>query len=116
MAFGLNYNALAIGFGPTERTSEAILALVFYPKWVSLFFLARIGRSAQVTQGSGNSVRHIVLQSAETIDDPGVEALIEQALATAKVPMGVNTPSGKLVIKSVSEKQRPRRPAKTDRG
>jgi len=34
-----NYNALAIGFGPTERASEAIFSNAVYPKWVSLFFL-----------------------------------------------------------------------------
>ena len=34
-----NYNALVIGFCPTERPSEAIFSIVLYPKWVSLFFL-----------------------------------------------------------------------------
>jgi hypothetical protein len=34
-----NYNALAIGFGPTERASDAIFSIALYPKWVSLFFL-----------------------------------------------------------------------------
>ena len=32
-----NYNALAIAFSPTERTSEAILSIALYPRWVSLF-------------------------------------------------------------------------------
>src|SRR5882724_6774007 len=34
-----NYNALAIGFGPSERASEAIFSIVLYPRYVSLFFL-----------------------------------------------------------------------------
>ncbi|HVQ32267.1 MAG TPA: hypothetical protein VMV21_21900, partial [Vicinamibacteria bacterium] len=34
-----NYNALAVGFGPNERASEAILSIAVYPRWVSLFFL-----------------------------------------------------------------------------
>ena len=34
-----NYNALAIGFSPTERTSEAIFSIALFPRWVSLFFL-----------------------------------------------------------------------------
>ena len=34
-----NYNALAIGYGPTERASEAIFSIALYPRWVSLFFL-----------------------------------------------------------------------------
>ena len=34
-----NYNALAIGFGPSERASEAIFSIALYPRWVTLFFL-----------------------------------------------------------------------------
>ena len=34
-----NYNALAIGFSPTERASDAIVSLALYPRWVSVFFL-----------------------------------------------------------------------------
>jgi hypothetical protein len=34
-----NYNALACGFGPTEKTSEAIFSIAVFPKNVSLFFL-----------------------------------------------------------------------------
>ena len=33
-----NYNALAIGFGPTERASDAVFSIVLWPRWVSLFF------------------------------------------------------------------------------
>ena len=28
-----NYNALAIGFGPSERASEAIFSIALYPRW-----------------------------------------------------------------------------------
>ena len=43
-----NYNALAIGFGPSERASEAIFSLAVFPRWVTLFFLqgARPGKNA----------------------------------------------------------------------
>ena len=34
-----NYNALAIGFSPTDRTSEALFSIAVFPRWVSLFFL-----------------------------------------------------------------------------
>ena len=109
-----NYNALAIGFGPSERASEAILSIAVYPRWVSLFFLqARCGLPdpAQRLQGKGCVVRHIVLENAATLDEPEVRALIAHALAAAAVPLD---PGGKrrLVIKSVSAKQRPRRLAK----
>ena len=38
-----NYNALAIGFGPSERASEAIFSIALFPKWISLFFLKGVG-------------------------------------------------------------------------
>ena len=38
-----NYNALAIGFGPSEKAGEAIFSIAVYPKWVSLFFLQAKG-------------------------------------------------------------------------
>ena len=31
-----NYNGLVIGFGPTERPSEALFSLVLFPKWLTL--------------------------------------------------------------------------------
>jgi hypothetical protein len=34
-----NYNALAIGFGPSDKASEAIFSIAVFPRWVSLFFL-----------------------------------------------------------------------------
>src|SRR5271165_4287716 len=108
-----NYNALAIGFGPSERASEAIFSIALFPRWVSLFFLqaANLQDPEQLLKGSGKRARHIVLGNACTLDEPSVQALIGQAVRTAVVPIDANG-QGRLVIKSVSEKQRPRRPAK----
>jgi hypothetical protein len=33
-----NYNALAIGFGPTERASESIFSIALFPRWSACFF------------------------------------------------------------------------------
>src|SRR5271155_5198338 len=62
-----NYNALAIGFGPSERASDAIFSIALFPRWVSLFFLisgTKLRDSECYLQGSGNRVRHIVLENA----------------------------------------------------
>jgi len=108
-----NYNALAIGFGPSERASEAILSIALYPRWVTLFFLhgANIQDPEKLLKGSGKRVRHIVLKDASALDEPAVQALIAQALKTAAVPIDPKG-QGRLVIKSISGKQRPRLPAK----
>ena len=106
-----NYNALAIGFGPGERASEVIFSIALYPRWVTLFFLrgAALEDADGILKGSGNQVRHIVLESAATLDKPAVRRLMKSALAQAK--RGIDAKGKRrIVIKAVSAKQRPRRP------
>jgi hypothetical protein len=106
-----NYNALVIGFGPTERPSEAVFSVVLYPRHISLCFLqgAMLVDTQRRLNGSGNQVRHIRLQSAATLDEPAVQALMAQAIEKAPAPFAVGG-KGKLIIRSISAKQRPRQP------
>ena len=106
-----NYNALAIGFGPTERASDAIVSVAVFPRWVSLFFLQAKGLPdpAGILKGEGSVVRHIVLPTPSALDEPEIQALIHEALNRAKVPLSANI-SHRIIIKSISAKQRPRRP------
>lgn len=107
-----NYNALVIGFGPSERASEAALSLALYPRWVSLFFLQAAGLPDpdRLLRGNGKQARHVVLANADMLDTPAIQALIATALERARVRIDPTNP-GRLIIKSVSEVQRPRRPA-----
>ena len=104
-----NYNALAIGFGPNEKASLAIFSIALYPRWVNLFFLqgAKLPDPAHRLQGSGKVVRSIRLDE-KALDDPEILTLIKVALTRAKTPIDPAQPR-RLVIKSVSTKQRPRR-------
>jgi len=106
-----NYNALVIGFGPTERASDAVLSLALYPRWVTLFFLfgATLPDPLGLLKGSGKQVRSIRLETASIVDTPGVRALIDAALAEADPPMPLRS-RGRVIIKSVSANQRTRRP------
>jgi hypothetical protein len=107
-----NYNALAIGYGPTEKTSDAIFSIALYPRWISLFFLQAKGLPDpdRILKGSGSVAKHVVLPTADALDHPSVRALMDEAVARAKVPFTADA-KHRLIIKSVSEKQRPRRPA-----
>jgi hypothetical protein len=107
-----NYNALALAFGPTERTSEAVLSIALYPRWVSLFFArgAMLPDPAGVLRGTGNRMRHVVLERIEVLDSAPVRTLIKDAVATHPTPFGSGR--GRTIIKSVAAKQRPRRPPK----
>ena len=105
-----NYNALAVGFGPSERASEAIFSIVPFPRYVTLFFLQGAGLPDphKRFEGKGKVARHVKLESADTLDDPEIVALMNAALHVAKVALDP-TQKTKLVIKSISAKQRPRR-------
>jgi hypothetical protein len=107
-----NYNALAIGFGPSERASEAVFSIALYPRWVTLFFLQGAGLPdpKHHLKGSGKVVRHIVLASAADLDQPALQALMATALKRADRDIDPGAP-GCLVIRSISAKQRSRRPA-----
>ena len=107
-----NYNALACGFGPTERASDAIFSIAVFPRNVSLFFLqgAVLPDLEGLLQGEGKVAKHIRLEDEKTLDRADVKAMMATALEMAKVPIDKKT-EYKLVIKSVSAKQRPRRPA-----
>jgi hypothetical protein len=108
-----NYNALVVGFGPSERASEAIFSIVLYPRWISLFFLQGAGLPDpdKILKGSGKVVRHVVLATAEDLGKPEIDGLVTSALQHARVPLNYSG-TRRLIIKSVSEKQRPRRPSK----
>jgi len=101
-----NYNAL--GLGP----SEAIISIAVMPEWVSLCFLqgAKLPDPEKRLLGSGNVARHIKMKSgAVTLDEPAVQTLIAEALTGAKVTIPPDQ-KRQFLIKSVSVKQRPRRP------
>ena len=106
-----NYYALVIGFVPNERPSDAIFSIALYPDHVTLCFLqgAGIPDPRDRLLGSGNVVRHIRVESAATLDDPEIVALMNAALHRAKVPLDPGQ-RRRLIIKAISAKQRPRRP------
>ena len=106
-----NYNALAIAFSANEKQSGIVFSIALYPRWVSLFFSrgAELPDPEGLLEGSGKAIRHIVLKDMALYDNPAVEALIAEALARATPPIDPAGP-GRLIVKSISAKQRPRRP------
>ncbi len=106
-----NYNALAIGFGPTGRASDGVFSIALFPRWVNLFFLQGAGLPDpnKLLKGSGKQARSIRIENVELLDEPRVLALIDAEAARCGLEPGLG--SGKIVIKSISARQRPRRPA-----
>jgi hypothetical protein len=109
-----NYNFFVIGYGPTERPSDCIVSMVAGANGVGICFIhgASLPDPKKLLRGSGNQTRSIHLDSPDVLARPEVEALVAAAIARAKTPFRTDT-RGKLIIRSVSAKQRPRRkPAK----
>ncbi len=106
-----NYGYLAVGFGPTEKASEIVFSIAAYPRWINLFFQHgyRLDDPHGLLKGEGSRVRHIQTLGPEVFDDPRVKALMDQALVDTSWLTVASTP-GRVVIKSISAKQRPRRP------
>ena len=106
-----NYNFFVIGYSPSERPSDSIFSLAADSNGLNLFFLRGVGLPdpKNVLQGSGSQVRMLRLPSLDVLDRPEVKALMKAAMAKAKPLDG----EGRLVIRSVSAKQRPRRKAAT---
>lgn len=104
-----NYNALVIGFSPTERPSDAILSIVIFPKRVSVCFIQgkHLPDPRGVLKGDGNQVRFIRLDEGATVlDTAPVRALVSEAIAFGETPFAGK---GQLVIRAIARNQRPRR-------
>lgn len=106
-----NYNALVIGFGPSDKPSLAVFSIALYPRNINCFFLRGNGLPDPTKRlhGTGNVVRSIPLTSPAVLDEPDVRQLIKVAMDRAKTPIDPKQ-KRQLIIKSVSKKQRPRRP------
>ena len=107
-----NYNWLVVGFGPSDRASDAVFSLVFAPRWLALCFLqdaSALPDPAKLLRGAGKVVRNVRLMAAKDLDEPPVRALMAAALRRADVPIRAAS-QGRIVIRAISRKQRPRRP------
>lgn len=107
-----NYNALVIGFGQTDRASDAVFSIALYPRYVTLFFLfgAEVDDPDGLLQGSGPRVRSIRLARASDLDRPAIVQLMARAIEAEGQQFDQKT-ARRLIIKSVSRKQRARRPS-----
>lgn len=105
-----NYNFFVIGYSPTERPSDYIVSIAAAANGVGLSFNhgAQLPDPDHILQGSGKVNRFIRLPSPEVLTRPEVDRMIERARDLSTIPQPW-TCGGKLIIRSISSKQRPRR-------
>jgi hypothetical protein len=104
-----NYNFFVIGYSPTERPSDAVFSIAAAAKGVSICFIqgAKLADPDKLLHGGGVQTRFLRVESAADLSRPKIKRLMSAAIAKAK-PMPASG-RGRLVIKSISKKQRPRR-------
>lgn len=105
-----NYNFFVIGYSPTERPSDYIVSIAASASGAGLSFNrgAELHDPDHILQGSGKVNRFIRLPSADVLTRPEVNSMIDRACELSRVPRPWSC-GGKLIIRSVSVKQRPRR-------
>ena len=106
-----NYNALAVGFGPTAKPSALPISIAFYPRWATLFFMfgAALDDPHKLLEGKGARIRSVRLDGLGMLKSAQIDKLITAAVLEAGWTLDSDS-KGALVIQSISAKQRPRRP------
>ena len=106
-----NYNALAIGYSTTERTSDVMFSLAVYPRGLNLYFMYGkfLPDPKHLLEGSGNQGAFVRVNEIDQLDHPEVKALLIAAVKQAE-PRLPTTGGGHTIVKMISAKQRPRRP------
>jgi hypothetical protein len=101
-----------ISYSPNERGYEGVLGIRASATGVRLYFnhCKELPDPAKLLQGAGNQCRSINLEGASTLARPEVARLIDEAIASNRVPFA-RAGRGSVVIRSTSAKQRRRRPA-----
>ncbi len=105
-----NYNFFVIGYSPTERPADSIVSIAARANGIGLCFIQGAGLPdpKRLLLGSGKQTRFIRIGAASVLANPDIEALVAAAIKRATTPLPA-TGGGRLIIRSVAAKQRPRR-------
>ena len=103
-------HALVIGYSPTDRGIDAVVAIRACATGVSLYFSQgpRLPDPKRLLRGSGKQTRFLPVEAVSQLAHPDVEALIAATVAQAKVPLP-SKGKGSLIIKSEGAEKPPRR-------
>jgi hypothetical protein len=103
-------HALVIGYSPSDRGIDGVVAIRASATGVSLYFNQgpQLSDPKRLLRGSGKQVRFLQLEAAGQLTHPDVEALFAATLDQAKVPLQ-SKGKGSLIIKSDGAKKPPRR-------
>jgi len=101
-------NSLVVAFSMSERGYEAIVAIAIFPHRVQLYFDKSLPDPKGLLKGSGTKVRSVTIKAASDLDHADIQALFKAAIKRSGATFP-KTRSTRMVIKSASKKEKPRR-------
>lgn len=103
-----NYNFFVIGYSPTERPSDAFVSIAARANGLGICFIhgAALPDPKRLLQGSGRQTRFIRVDDPKQLASRDVDALFKAAVKRSGHARAAGR--SKLIIRSVSAKQRPR--------
>jgi hypothetical protein len=106
-----NYNALVFAYSPTPKSSQCLLSVAGYPRWLNLFFADGVSLPDPTgrLQGSGKAIRSVRLNSAQMLDEPELRAPLRAAIGRVQGQLAA-APALETVLKGVATRPWPRRP------
>jgi hypothetical protein len=74
-------NAVAMGYGPTDRLKDGVCHVAVYAKYVNIGLNhgVELDNSSSLLEGSGNQIRHITIRKAADLKDAGVKKILREA-------------------------------------
>ncbi len=93
------YNAVAIGYGPTDRLRDGIIHIAVYAKHVNIGFNrgAELDDPDHILKGSGARIRHITIKTPGDLKRPAIRDYLRRARSLSNVA----PPKGKSVTSTV---------------
>jgi hypothetical protein len=109
LAYDYNHS-IVIGYSPTDRGIDGIVAISARATGVALHFNQgpELPDPKKLLQGSGKQTRFMRVDAAAQLSHPDVEAMIAAAIDQARVPLP-SKGRGRLIIRGAAAKRRPRR-------
>lgn len=108
-----NYNALAIGYGLSDKASDVFCSLAVYSSYVNFGFLRghEISDPDKILKGSGKMYRYITIKEQKDLPKAYIKKLLLESMVNAQSRLKADRQGLKkaTIVKAVAAKKR--RPA-----
>jgi len=107
-----NYNAVAVGFAPSDRAGDVFCSFAVYSKHVNFGFNrgSEINDPDKILNGDGSLYRHITVYNINDFPEDYIKMLLADAYANSvsRLKQGKTLPKGQTIVKAIAPvKRRP---------